>query len=131
MPFILVQSCRLVTETKIRRADPDITIVEIAGRLNLGNLLLSIENTIKRLIDEGSRKLVIDLKDLNSTDSSGIGMLVSCSAHMEHSGGRIRIAGSREAVAKVFAMVHMERIVPLDTDVESACRNLSAESAGV
>jgi len=119
----------LITETKTRRIDPDITVFEISGRLNLGNLLLSIENSVRRMVDDGARKMVIDVAALNSIDSSGIGMLVGCGAHMENSGGRMRIAGAHDAVAKVFGMVHMERIVPLDADVDAALRQLASDSA--
>jgi anti-sigma B factor antagonist len=107
----------VLTETKTRRIEPDITVVEIIGRLTLGNVLLTIENSIRRAIDEGSRKLVVDLGALNSLDSSGIGMLVSCAGHMRTHGGEMRIAGAKGTVAKVFEMVHMGKIVPLDGDV--------------
>jgi anti-anti-sigma factor len=83
----------LVTETKTRRIEPDITVVEIFERLNLGNTLVSIETSIKHLIEAGARKLVIDVTRLNYIDSSGIGMLVSSNGFMEQSGGRMRIAG--------------------------------------
>ena len=42
----------MITESKTRRIEPDITVVEISGRLNLGNSLMSIETSIRRLIDE-------------------------------------------------------------------------------
>jgi len=29
--------------------EPDITVFEITGRLNLGNLLMTVENSMKRL----------------------------------------------------------------------------------
>ena len=98
--------------------------MEIAGRLSLGNTLLSIENSMKRLIDEGSRRMVVDLAGLNSVDSSGIGMLVSCFAHMEQKGGHLRIAGAQGGVLKVFETVHLDRIVPMQPNVESACADL-------
>ena len=98
--------------------------MEIAGRLSLGNTLLSIENSMKRLIDEGSRRMVVDLAGLNSVDSSGIGMLVSCFAHMEQKGGQLRIAGAQGSVLKVFETVHPDRIVPMKPDVDSACADL-------
>jgi anti-sigma B factor antagonist len=121
----------LITEAKTRRIEPDITVVEISERLNLGNILASNETSIKSLIEKGARKLVIDVTGLNYIDSSGIGMLVSSNGFMEQSGGRMRIAGARGAVAKAFEVVHMSRIVPLDADLESACRNLAAGSAAV
>ena len=47
-------------ETKIQHIG-DVTVVEISGRLHLGNSLTYAENAINRLIEEGTRKLVIDL----------------------------------------------------------------------
>jgi len=63
----LVYQFTLVTETKTRRIEPDITVVEISEHLNLGNILVSIETSIKRLIEDGVRKLVIDLGGLNTS----------------------------------------------------------------
>jgi anti-sigma B factor antagonist len=107
----------------------DVTVVEMSGRLHLGNSLMYAENSINRLIDGGTRKLVIDLARLDYLDSSGLGMLIGCSGRMEQSGGRMRVAGAGGAVAQVFEIVHASRILQLDADLESACRNLSAESA--
>src|SRR5579863_265103 len=71
----------MITETKTHRVDPDITVFAISGRLNLGNQLQTVEQSIRDLIAGGVRKLVIDLSELSSLDSSAIGMLVA-------SGGR-------------------------------------------
>jgi anti-sigma B factor antagonist len=110
----------MITESRTPKLDGGVTVVEISGRLNLGNSLISIETAIKRLIEQGARKLVVDLSDVNFIDSSGIGMLVACAGQMEQSSGRIRIAGAAGVVAKAFDIVHMERITPLDENVEAA-----------
>ena len=110
----------MITETKTRNLDPGITVFEISGRLNLGNSLISIESGIKKLIDQGARKLIVDLTDVNYIDSSGIGMLVACAGHMEQSNGRMRIVGASGTVSKAFSVVHMERIAPLDESIEQA-----------
>jgi anti-sigma B factor antagonist len=119
----------VITETRTHTIEPDITVFEISGRLSLGNLLISVENAIRGLIDAGARKLVVDLTELNSIDSAGIGMLVGCGGHMEDKGGKMRLVGSQGAVAKVFAMVHMDRIVPLDADLAEASAHLNAGGA--
>jgi anti-anti-sigma factor len=119
----------LITETKTRRVEPDITIFEISGRLNLGNLLQSVESAIRSLIDGGARKLVIDVAGLNSIDSSGIGTLVTCAGQMDQLGGQMRVAGALGSVAKVFETIHIDRIIPLDTDVALACGSFSSSAA--
>jgi len=121
----------VATESKIRRIEPDITVVEISGRLALGNVLVSLEYSVRRLIEEGARKVIVDLTGLDNLDSAGIGVLVACSGLMEQSGGRMRLAGAHGSVAKAFNIVHMDRIAALDPDLEAALRHLEADSAAV
>ena len=109
---------------KIRQVEPDVTIVELTGHLNLGNELMAIEAAVKRVIGEGARKLVIDVTRLDYIDSAGIGMMVGCNGQMDRAGGKMRVAGAQGTVAKSFEVVHMNRIAPLDADVNAALRNL-------
>jgi anti-sigma B factor antagonist len=115
----------MITQTTTRRIEPDITILAISGRLNLGNTLMSIETAARRLIQDGVRKLVLDVAAVTYIDSSGIGMLVGLNGEMEQQGGQMRIAGAAGAVATSFTVVHLDRVVLLDADVESACRILA------
>ncbi|HUB78954.1 MAG TPA: STAS domain-containing protein [Bryobacteraceae bacterium] len=104
----------------------DIDVVEIAGRLDFGGALASIEKSILDLIEQGSRKLVIHVPGLNSIDSAGIGMLMACSGQMEQKHGRLRIAGAHGGVARTFEVIHLDRVTPLDADLDAACRALEA-----
>lgn len=119
----------LISGTKTYRIEPDITVFEIYGRLNTGDLLRSVEESLQSLVNSGVRKLLIDLTGLTSIDSSGIGMLVSCGGKMDQAGGQMRLVGAQGSVAKVFEVVHMHRILPLDPDLASACGSLSSGAA--
>lgn len=110
--------------SKIRQVEPNVTVVELTGHLNLGNELMSLENAVKRLIDDGARKLVFDVTRLDYIDSAGIGMLVGCNGQMDRAGGKMRVAGAHATVAKAFEVVHMDRITSLDADVDAALKNL-------
>jgi anti-anti-sigma factor len=119
----------LITGTKTHRVEPDITVFEISGRLNLGDLLQSVERSLQSLIQSGVRKLAVDLTGLTAIDSAGIGMLVSCGGLIDQRGGQMRLVGAQGAVAKVFEMVRMQRILPLDPDLASACASFSSGAA--
>src|SRR5665213_1232958 len=80
--------------SKIRQVEPDLIVVELSGHLNLGNELMSLESAVKRLIQDGARKLVMDLTKLDYIDSAGIGMLVGCNGQMVRAGGKMRVAGT-------------------------------------
>ena len=116
--------------SKIRLVEPNLTVVELSGHLNLGNELMTLESAVKRLIQDGARKLVIDVAKLDYIDSAGIGMLVGCNGQMDRAGGKMRVAGAHGTVAKTFEVVHMDRIMPLDADLEAALGNLTAGTAG-
>jgi anti-sigma B factor antagonist len=113
-----------VVETKTQQIG-DVTVVEMSGRLDHGNSLNFAENSINRMIDDGTRKLVIDLARLDYIDSSGLGMLIFCGGRMEQSGGRMRIAGANASVARVFEIAHANRVLQFDPDLASSCRRLS------
>jgi anti-sigma B factor antagonist len=115
-------------ETKTQQIG-DVTVVEMSGRLHFGNSLSYAENAINRMIDGGTRKLVIDLARLDYIDSSGLGMLIFCGGHMEQSGGRMLVAGASGSVTRVFEIAQASRVLHFDADVGSACSHLSAESA--
>lgn len=119
----------MITQTSTRQIEPDITVVEITGRLALGNLLQSFETSILRLILGGARKMIVDLSALSYVDSSGIGVLLGCHGEMVKVGGRMRLAGARGLVAQSFEVVHLNQVVPLDADLASACAALGESGA--
>jgi len=116
--------------SKVRQVEPALTVVELTGHLNLGNELMTLESAVKRLIEEGARKLVIDVTKLDYIDSAGIGMLVGCNGQMDRACGKMRVAGAHGTVAKAFEVVHMDRIMALDADVNTAVKNLTTGGAG-
>jgi anti-sigma B factor antagonist len=111
-----------------RLVEPATTVIEIGGRLHIGNSLTYLETSIKRMVADGSRHVVVDLTGLDFIDSAAIGMLISCGGTMDQAGGAFRIAGAHGTVAKTFDVVHMDRIVPVDADIETSLRNLASKT---
>ena len=116
----------MITQTNTRQIEPGITVMEISGQLNLGNTLMSVEDAIRKLIKDGARRLVLDLKGLSYIDSSGIGLIVMCTGEMGQAGGQMRVAGAQGVVARAFELVRLNLVVPQDPDVETACGSFSA-----
>jgi anti-sigma B factor antagonist len=116
----------MILDLSTQHVDPDITVFELRGRLTLGNRLTEIEHTIKNAIQSGCAKLVLDLSRLDFIDSAGVGTLVMCAAAMEQSGGRMCVATGNSRIVHVFEVTHLERVVALHADAESACQSLGA-----
>lgn len=120
----------MALQTALRILEPDITVCDMKGKLNLGTNLTFLEIEIRKLIECGTRKLILDVAELDYIDSAGIGMFVGTSGLLEQAGGRLLIAGAKGAVASTFKMVHLHRIVDLHPDVDSAVKGFSAPATG-
>src|SRR5881296_1263704 len=57
------------------RESGDVRVLELSGRLVLGEPVDSLGKTVKGLIEEGHNKMVISLKGVDYVDSAGIGEL--------------------------------------------------------
>ena len=114
-----------MTESVTRKIG-DIDVVEISGRLDFGSTLASIEKSILDLIEQGTRKLVINVPGLTGIDSAGVGMLMACSGQMSQNHGKLRIAGAQGGVARTFEVIQLGRVAPVDTDLDAACRALES-----
>ena len=113
-------------EVEQSHVNPDITVVQITGRLYLSNQLVSTEFFLRRLIQEGTRKLVLDLTGVDRIDSAGLGTLVMCNGELADGGGQLRLVGLQESVAESLRVLRFDQIVNVDPDVETACKALGA-----
>lgn len=113
-----------------RQVNPDVLVVDFTGRVSTPAILVAdVERFIKKQIEGGSRKLVLDFSKVEFLDSSGVGVLVVCSSVMEKAGGRMVIAGATGYVKEALQMVHLDRVIPLHADLAAACESLGAASA--
>jgi anti-anti-sigma factor len=114
----------MMLETEIFKFEPDITGLSCAGRFTLGNRLREIEGLINSLINDGVRKLVLDLTHVEVVDSAGLGIIMRASGEIEQVGGQLRISGANEQVQRLFHTTHTEAILALDPDLVTSIRKM-------
>jgi anti-anti-sigma factor len=123
----------MMLETEIFKFEPDITGLSCAGRFTLGNRLREIEGLINSLINDGVRKLVLDLTHVEVVDSAGLGIIIRASGEIEQVGGQLRISGANEQVQRLFDITHTATILAIDPDLVTSIRKMQhgkATSAG-
>ncbi|HZQ92156.1 MAG TPA: STAS domain-containing protein [Terriglobales bacterium] len=112
-----------------RNVAPDVAVVEVTGRICIGRDCQQLEWQVNELIQKGTRKLVLDLTNVTHMDSTGIGILVSCSGKMRVAGGELRVAGATGAVEKVIKLTQVDNIVPLFPTAAAATENFRTAPA--
>jgi len=110
---------------KIEKKDlqPDIVVLEIAGRITLGTDSKQLEWALESLIAEGRRKVIFDMSNVTYVDSTGIGIIVMSAGRMKTAGGELRVAGAIAHVEDVLKMTNVNQIVVLHPTTVAAASN--------
>jgi anti-sigma B factor antagonist len=116
----------MILDIRISAVAPEITVVELIGRMTLGNRLAEVEHSLRKLLEQGCQKLVIDLKHLDFLDSAGIGVLVMCAGQLRQSGGEMRLAGPVARIRQILDVAHISTLIPVFPDAKGACDSFSA-----
>jgi len=119
----------MILETEVFKFEPDITAISCTGRFTLGNRLRELEGLVNSLLEEGVRKLVLDLTHVEFVDSAGLGVIMHISGETEQKGGRLRIAGGNEQAHRLFEITHTGTILAIDPDLVTSVRKLQDNPA--
>ena len=110
----------MILEVLRKNASPDVVVLELRGRLLMGNDSRQVEWSVNDLLKTGVKKVVLDLRELDAIDSTGVGILVMCNAKLQKAGGVMRIVASDGIVESTLQMTHVDRIVKFFPTVEEA-----------
>ena len=75
---------------KTRRLD-DVVILDLSGRITIGEGTLVLRDHIQKLLAAGHRKFLLDLADVDYIDSSGLGELVTSFTTVRNQEGRLKL----------------------------------------
>jgi anti-sigma B factor antagonist len=70
-----------------------------------------------RLLAEGRRKFVIDLKDVAFVDSSGLSTLIRCLKRVRSNAGNLILTNLQSPVRRVIELTRLDRAFDIQTDI--------------
>ena len=106
-----------------KQLDPDIAVLEMAGRICLGSASQQVEWSLANLLKENHKKIVFDLSGVTVLDSTGVGIIVMCHAKVKKAGGSLRIAGANGMVEETFKMTNVDKIIPFYPSLAEASQD--------
>lgn len=109
-----------------RTIAPGVVLIEVSGRIVLGNECQHVEWTLDEIIAGNHKKVVLDLSKLEYVDSTGIGIIVTRCGQMESAGGEIRIASMRPRVEELIRTAKLHRILKYYATVDDALQSFVA-----
>ena len=89
------------------RKDEDVTILDLAGKLTIGEGDLVLREQIDLALSQGATKLLLNMRGVSTMDSSGLGELVRAKATASRRDATIKLLHVEDKVAQVFEMTRL------------------------
>lgn len=107
----------------------DVAIVDLAGRLTLGEGSGALRSAIKDLLAQGRKKILLNLKEVSYIDSSGLGEMISSYASVTNAGGRIKLLNTQNRVRDLLTVTKLFSVFEDFADESSAVKSFSGSDA--
>lgn len=94
--------------------------MKLKGRLSMGPALDRFNSTLNELLSQGQNKIVLDVAEVPTIDSSGIGMLVRYLTTAKQGGGAIRLLKPSKFTMQTLKMVGLLNLFATFDDLPQA-----------
>ena len=103
----------------VRNQGP-VKIIKLRGRLALGESVDRLRATVEDLLGAGDNRLVLDLEELTTMDSSGIGLLSRFLTATKQQGGSLKLVNPSKFVVQTLKLVGLLNLFEVFTDSQAA-----------
>jgi len=106
-----------------------ITIVDLRGSIDLGEASLTLRRTIRDLVERARTKIILNLSQVNSMDSAGVGELAGAYVPVKSKGGELKFLNPTKKVYDMLKITQLDKVFEVYIDEQTAIRSFSG-SAG-
>src|SRR5258707_15150722 len=93
-----------------------ITILDLSGRITLGEVSVVLRDTIREVLGKGEKKILLNLGDVTYIDSSGIGELVSAFTAVRKEGGDLKLLNLTKKVHDLLQITKLYTVFDVKDD---------------
>ncbi len=98
----------------------DVTILDLEGKVTIGEGSVALRGAIRRLLGEGKNKILLNLGSVGYIDSSGIGELVSSFTAVNKEGGSLKLLNLTQKIQDLLAITKLLTVFDVYDDEASA-----------
>lgn len=107
------------------RKRDDVTILDLKGKLTIGAAEEALRETVQRVLAGGAQKIVINMKDTSTIDSSGVGELVSSFTHATNRGAKLKLANLTSKINDILTITQLITVFDVYDSEDEAVASFS------
>jgi anti-sigma B factor antagonist len=100
-----------------------VTIVDIDGRITLGEETGQLRDTVRQLVAAGKKKIILNLANVDYIDSSGVGELVGSFTTVRNVGGELKLLALTQKVQDVLHVTKLYTVFDIKDDEFTAVKS--------
>ncbi len=101
----------------------DVTVLDLAGRITLGEGSSTMRDALKEVLAQGHNKILLNLSEVSYIDSSGIGELVSAFTTVTNQGGQLKLNGLNKRVKDLLQITKLYTVFEVFDEESTAMRS--------
>jgi anti-sigma B factor antagonist len=103
----------------------DVTVMDVSGRITLGEGSSTLRDALRDLVAKGHKKILLNLGDVSYIDSSGIGELVSGFTSVSNLGGSLKLLSLTKRVKDLLQITKLYTVFEVHDDEAGAIRSFT------
>jgi anti-sigma B factor antagonist len=109
-------------KVNVRQRD-GVTILDLKGKITIGVGDVALRNAVQDAINSGATKIVINLRDVTTIDSSGVGELVSAYTSATNRGVKLILANLPAKVTDILQITQLITVFDVFDSEDEAVRS--------
>jgi anti-sigma B factor antagonist len=105
------------------RETADATILDMSGRLSLGEALAELRDSIREALASDQKNILLNLAEVSHIDSSGLGQLIGSYATVTERGGQLKLLNLQKRVNDLMQVTKLLTVFETYTNEEAALRS--------
>lgn len=101
----------------------DVIVVDVSGRITLGEGSSNLREGIRGLVTQGNKKILLNLGEVSYIDSSGIGELVSGYTSVANQGGQLKLLNLTKRVKDLLQITKLYTVFEVYDEEAAAVRS--------
>ena len=98
----------------------DVTVLDMSGKITIGEGSVALRTAIRRLLEEGKKKILLNLAGVGYIDSSGIGELVSSYTAINKDGGQLKLLNLTQKLQDLLTITKLLTVFDVYEDEAEA-----------
>ena len=97
-----------------------VTILDVSGKITIGVGDYLVRNAVQEALEGGATKILLNMKDTTTIDSSGIGEMVSAYTRVTNRGGRLKLVSLPPKVQDILQITQLITIFEIFDNEDEA-----------